>query len=934
MAWGATPGPRLVALVAESGLGKTRLVQELYRWLARSEDGGRGYWPPELATLDDNLQLNPDPAACDPTRPVPFLWWGIRLPDPGARNQVVAGQLSSALGALTPHLEPVLRTERRRQAGQGLALAVGNLALDFVSNALPAVGLLKTLGQSAVEIGQHARTLWRESEADAPAGIEVRQREDLIDRIVSDFSLLFSRDAAETPAVPAVVVLDDGQFSEYDPSIVTFVDRMMAAAVAGQWRVLFVVTYWTAEWNRHVEASDESRGHTVAGVVHQRCRDLDDGWAPLHLPAVEDLSPMVAAALPGLEPPQASALVERAGGNPRYLDEILRFCERNARLFVGRSTAGALTPQGIATLLERTVDLHALVEERLQLLEPEVRRAILLASAQGHDFLVPLVAEVGAILHDTTGEPEIARAAHPHAFVQRPQEGLGAFAQRVFHEVAVQQIGNEFDEQEVDEALREALRRRLDALDDLMHQEAPSRVRTCVLAARLLSDTGVSDDDGRVTMALVLMVQTYQAEHQHQLAEHVTERLVEHLSRTSAPGGASGYPYYVAAMTLLDAGRIAEARDVLDEGVARQRQLMAAQPGDGARDVLALLLGGASRGARAEGRLDEARGLAVEALTHRHALAEAGGGAEAMRDVFLAHVELGGIARDQGDLAAAEAAYEDASALAQSRDEALSTRQSVADLVLARVALADVVAAIGDIERAAGMYAWCLARLGPAAGPDSVPEDDDRRAGVLERLGRMARTRGDLDGAGRALAEAVEIRRRLAERLATPAARAGFANALRESGDVQWDRRDVSAACTAYSGSLAAIEAAGEPTPFMLRVRSLALERLGRVALVLDDLDAAAHIFARRLEVDEVVAAQGQTVAAWRDVVTSEFWLADIAEQRGEGDAAAAGYARALDLARELLARQDTPGARDDVARLEARLARLGVARHDDPPTH
>jgi hypothetical protein len=107
-----------VAIVAESGLGKTRLVQEFYRVLAASEDGSRAYWPADLATRDDNLQLNPDPAACDNTRPVPFLWWGLRLPDPGARNQAIAGSLASSLHSLTPHPRSRSVSMRMRPRGR------------------------------------------------------------------------------------------------------------------------------------------------------------------------------------------------------------------------------------------------------------------------------------------------------------------------------------------------------------------------------------------------------------------------------------------------------------------------------------------------------------------------------------------------------------------------------------------------------------------------------------------------------------------------------------------------------------------------------------------------------------------------------------------------------------------------------------------------
>ena len=936
VAWAPDAGPRLVALVAESGLGKTRLVQEFYRWLATNEDGSSGYWPADLAAVDDNLQINPDPAACDSTRPVPFLWWGLRLPDPGARNQAVVGQLASSVETLPPHLEPALRTERRRQAGKGMAVAAGNVALDLAvdlaTTLVPPLGVLKTIGQGARDLGQHAQAWWRDREAADPGRLHDRQREDLADRIVSDLSLLLSRDAADTAAVPAVIVIDDGQFSGHDPSIVTFLDRVMAAAVAARWRVLFIVTYWTAEWNRHFGPATGDDAPTVARVIYARRGDFGDAWRPITLSAVDDLSPIVAAALPGLTEVQTAALVERAGGNPRYLDEILRYCERNERLFVGRSLAGPLTGKGLTTLLERTVDLHDLVEERLRLIEPGVRRALLLASVQGQEFLAPLVAEVSALLHEAAGEPELERAEHPHAFIHRQPGHLGAFAQRVFHEVAVAQVGNEFDEDDVQEALREALRRRLDAFDALMEEGEATRLRTCLLASTLLSDPSNDEDAGRTMRALMHLVHAYQWRHDHALAWQFGDRLIAYLAGMDT-GRASGYPYHVAATTLMERGRYDDAGVLLDRGIEAQRHLLAREPGENHESLLALLLDTASRSARAAGRAADAEGLLHEALAIHRRLAREDAGPDLRRGLLVACLDLGQLARDRGDLDAADAAYAEACAIARSLEAAGTTPWTRDDLAMAQVGLGDVAAARGDHDRAAALYCDSLALLGDGRGvTDGRAATDDRRAGVLERIGRIALTRGDLDAADRSLAEAVALRRRTVDRLQTPEATTALANSLRQVGDLHCERQDMGAASTAFVESLQVLDAAGtlEPTPFMLRARSLALERLGRVALVIDDLDAAEGMFEQRLELDLSVATSLQTPAAWRNVLTSEFWLADVAEARGDADAAEARFTRTLGLARDLLAHQDTADARDDVRRILARLGALARRRGDE----
>lgn len=84
-------GPRAVVVLGDRGMGKTRLVQELYRILTTRYDPD-DYWPNASLFRGDNLRAAPEPN--DPhfarfklgERRLPFLWWGLRLTDPEGRN--------------------------------------------------------------------------------------------------------------------------------------------------------------------------------------------------------------------------------------------------------------------------------------------------------------------------------------------------------------------------------------------------------------------------------------------------------------------------------------------------------------------------------------------------------------------------------------------------------------------------------------------------------------------------------------------------------------------------------------------------------------------------------------------------------------------------------------------------------------------------------
>lgn len=112
-------------------------------------------------------------------------------------------------------------------------------------------------------------------------------------------------------------------------------------------------------------------------VAHGRpetAERLPDLWVE-HAPQEIKLGPLtrkaseevVAAVLPSLEPPVVERILERAAGNPFYLEELLRAAS-----------------QGRGLALPGTV--LAMLQARLEALEPEVRRALRAASVFGPTF--------------------------------------------------------------------------------------------------------------------------------------------------------------------------------------------------------------------------------------------------------------------------------------------------------------------------------------------------------------------------------------------------------------------------------------------------------------------------------------------------------------------------------------------------------------------
>src|SRR5690606_5227143 len=141
-----------------------------------------------------------------------------------------------------------------------------------------------------------------------------------------------------------------------------------------------------------------------------------------------DLESLLRTALPGLTEEQSRALLERAGGNPRFLIEIVRYAlgPVGRSLFAARDTSGAMTDSGLAKLLAKSVKLNDVIVERLSGAPEPVQKAVVLAGLQGQEFSEWLLAAVAGKLADSELAASAAavsaavdEAANPHALVAR-----------------------------------------------------------------------------------------------------------------------------------------------------------------------------------------------------------------------------------------------------------------------------------------------------------------------------------------------------------------------------------------------------------------------------------------------------------------------------------------------------------------------------------
>ncbi|HLU82732.1 MAG TPA: hypothetical protein VKZ43_04975, partial [Trueperaceae bacterium] len=456
-------GPKTVVLLAESGLGKTRLAQRFYDSLVALEQDQSGYWPPQLGSEGNNLLINPATTDFDPQAPLPFLWWGIRLADQRGHNHVTTGALAAHVDDyLVPHLEAFHREQRRRQRLLQLAKVGGAVAADAVLDLVPFLGLLKKVGEVGLELkGIHDS--WRQDRKGLDAATLLQQRRDsLVDQLLADFDKLFTGPAGRR--VPAVILIDDGQFSAFDPGVTAFLSALLPAMTAGRWPVMLIVTHWEREFAAGLDEATGLERSPMAAFIDQHSRQELDAVKVLRLAPIVGLEPLVTTRLPGLPGDQVRQLVTRAGGNPQFLEEIVRVAvdPRNRMMFEGRNTAAAMTPAGLEALLAKSVKLHDVVAERFAASPESVQRALVLAGMQGAQFLRVLVGDAAAALEQEASHVEAAQAALDeaelrHAYIASVSEAEGAFSQRIYHDVASEFLPAFYDVEEAHAAVRQVV---------------------------------------------------------------------------------------------------------------------------------------------------------------------------------------------------------------------------------------------------------------------------------------------------------------------------------------------------------------------------------------------------------------------------------------------------------------------------------------------
>ena len=453
---------QFVVLVGESRIGKTRVVQEFYRWLNSNQDH-HNYWPDTLETAQDSLHVNPSFDGHEGSAAVlPWLWWGLRWTRPDARNpeESLRCAVISDADHLRPHLQAAQTHAAQRSAGGKAVAGVAKSAANLLTG-----GLLGPL----IEFGERVQE-WRELRTARNRGAaEIGERIDgqRVDELGSLTSLLLSMvgtDEVIEAGVPLILVLDDVHWA--DPAGLSFLlnlSREMLRRSTPQKpfpRAVVVATVWEREWNIAQDAPLSYQAESAPKSLSEAIRALEAlaRREALSMPRLEvlrlgrlsaDLHPLVRESLPGLTQSQVELVAQRAGGSPGLLVEfLLKLSGRSRHLFKDGDPKQELTRRGETSVRDMQVSYHDLVEERLQALEPTEASVMRLASYVGLAYSRPFVAELAqlsaardALLADQAAvEAALRRADHPLSIVQAASQRVDEFRLPVYRDILRRQL--------------------------------------------------------------------------------------------------------------------------------------------------------------------------------------------------------------------------------------------------------------------------------------------------------------------------------------------------------------------------------------------------------------------------------------------------------------------------------------------------------------
>lgn len=306
--WRATTGSRganAITFVAETGVGKSRIIQQFYQQLTVDQQWDpHHFWPDDFQTHATQLRVNPEFPADYTAHGAPkFIWLGVRWSNHNERN--VANSLAlptlkeqlDTIAEQVAHMQPrqqrvidALKADTMTIAKEVASGQVEEYIDGVVSSFFPYYRIIKT----AFDMAEQTRSV---------LGLR-HTPPTLADQLHDVFGQWF----AQKNPLPIVLWLDDVQWIDAESR--QFFARLLYTAHEQHWPLLCLAPCWPLEW----------RSFSDDFFLKRRPLDSTSAWPWVVVRELADANTqqryqLIHAALPDLPREQQALIIEKAGSN-------------------------------------------------------------------------------------------------------------------------------------------------------------------------------------------------------------------------------------------------------------------------------------------------------------------------------------------------------------------------------------------------------------------------------------------------------------------------------------------------------------------------------------------------------------------------------------------------------------------------------------------
>ena len=877
-----TGGPRMAVVVAESGIGKSRLVQALYQQLTIDpawDPPEVNYWPDAFNDQGVQLRVVPDMEGHVANGPPRFAWLGARWQPTDVRN---VSDRRSALPELRHsmmvHAEILRRqgsawqdaTGRIRGAIEkdGLGEALGQLA----DAAVPFGGLLMKLFKGAADFAKDRKDGARNVEQAEDAANKT-----LVDEVCECMHALVHG----AGGLPAVLWLDDAQW--IDEETQEFVRRIWATAQRHRWPLLLVVTHWEREWRELGKAGDAADASTLLAMQG------DPGVEVRVLaPSQPDaLDSYLRTRLPGLTAPQRALLLEKAAGNFLTMVENVGQLLRVPQNFVDRDAAKPLAPAGERLVQKWESERQKRVEQRFSELAPDLQEMLGWGSHLGMSFLREVVEEFAERVAGQPGAADRLReAVDPLVILGEPSEHLREFRDRAFHHVA----RRHFEEYGIEHAaaLDQVLRDRLaewvnNSFDETGNEIWPNDEKGISAPPRAI--TGLSNEEARDVLGMAVAFLPLAAD----------------ADWTSPAQVAALRAKYLLAI-------VSWCEDLWDRVHAVCCEVAVVGWGGIPTGVLAIdNLRWLSDQAETAGALIAAFGMRTQLLAAARTEAKLGTH-ESLRELIIALQDFADIAGRRRDFGAALSKYEESLKISRCLAEDVGTPETQRAVGISLRHVASVERRRGNLNAALSRYEESLdiarrqlQELGTLVSLRDLSHS-------LEGVGDVMQARDNLCGARASYSEVLDIARTVQAKLGTHSSHRDVMLALVKLGDINRKRGEMFDALSQYSEStnIARQISRELAIPRSMRDVGFTLGKLGQCQHALGDLDSAVSSYSESWSISKTLVSVHESLDDVNNLIWNTQLLAGVEIARGKHEAAIASLELVFQYAEQIDSFEDT----------------------------